>query len=190
MELPFDIPRELVRAELRAYLADAADPAIQELPTRCAPWTVRDLSAHVAETFRRFNRLLAQARAGDLTPPFGPKDLKEENLRTVAAFTQNQGGDPLAVLEAEAGAFLDAAADQDELIAHQFGPLPLRVQLGFALSELAIHHHDLAEATRAHYEPPPATTAILARLWTELGGLPISEPGDTDWKRVLRASGR
>lgn len=186
MRLSFDVPLEAVRAELRAFLTDAGDPAIQALPTRCAPWTVRDLSAHVGLTFARFNRLLAQARAGDLTPPFGPKDLKHENLRAVAAFT----GEPLGLLADEAEAFLDAARDQDELIAHQFGPLPLRVQLGFALSELAIHHHDIAEATHQHYEPPEQAVELLARFWTELGGLPISEPGDTDWKRVLRASGR
>lgn len=186
MRLSFDVPLDVVRAELGAYLADARDPAIQHLATRCAPWTVRDLSAHVALTLTRFNRLLAQARAGDFTPPFGPKELKHENLRTVAAFS----GEPLELLADEAEAFLGAAQDQDELIAHQFGPIPLRVQLGFALSELAIHHHDLAEATHQHYDPPEPTVALLARFWNELGGLPISEPGDTDWKRVLRASGR
>lgn len=186
MRLSFDVPLDAVRAELRAYLTDAADPGIQDLPTRCTPWTVRDLSAHVALTFARFNRLLAQARTGDLSPPFRPKELKHENLRVVAAFT----GEPLGLLAGEAQAFLGAAQDQDETIAHQFGPIPLRVQLGFALSELAIHHHDLAEAKHQHYDPPEPTVALLARFWTELGGLPITEPGDTDWKRVLRASGR
>ena len=186
MRLPFDIPPDLVRAELRAYLAGAADPASQELPTRCPPWTVRDVSAHLAETFARFNRLLAQARAGDLTPPFGPKDLTEENLRSVAAFQ----GDALEILAAEAEAFLGQVGDQDELVAHQFGPLPLRLQLGFALNELALHHDDVAHAMRRAYEPPPETVELLARIWTELGGLPIAEPGDTDWKRVLRRSGR
>ena len=186
MDLTFDVPLERVRAELAAYLAEAANPAAQSLPTRCPPWTVRDVSAHLAETFARFGRLLAQSRAGDFTPPFSPTELSAENLRTVAAFP----GDPLPVLEAEATAFLDAAGDQDELIAHQFGPLPMRVQLGFALSELAIHHHDLAEALHKDYAPPAETVALLAHAWTALGGLPIAEPGDTDWKRVLRASGR
>lgn len=186
MDLAFDVPVPLVKAELQAYLADAADPEAQPLATRCAPWTVRDLTAHVGLTFARFNRLLAQARAGDFTPPFEPRELKHENLRAVAAFT----GDARELLSAEAGAFLNEAGDQDELIAHQFGPLPMRIQLGFALSELAIHHQDLAEATRDRYEPPAQTVGVLAQMWTALGGLPLPEPGDTDWKRVLRASGR
>jgi len=186
VDLPFDIPPTLVRRELAAYLGDAARPEAQVLPTRCPPWTVADVTAHVAETFARFNRMLAQSRAGDLTPPFTPKELAEENLRRVAAFA----GDPVEALEREATAFVDAVADQDEPIAHQFGPLPLRVQLGFALNELAIHHDDVAHAQRRAYEPSPETTALLAQLWTSLGGLPIEEPADTDWKRILRASGR
>lgn len=186
MDLPFDVPAEHVRAELAAYLADAAHPAAQSRPTRCPPWTVRDVSAHLAETFARFNRLLAQSRAGDMTPPFGPMELSAENLRRVAAFT----GDPLEALAREATTFLDAVTDQDELIAHQFGPIPMRLQLGFALSELAVHHDDIANAMRQTYEPAPETTALLAQLWTELGGLPIPEPTDTDWKRILRRSGR
>lgn len=186
MDLTFDVPLERVRAELAAYLADAADPAAQTLPTRCPPWTVRDVSAHLAETFARFGRLLARSRAGDLTAPFGPADLGAENLRRVEAFT----GDPLEALAREASAFLDAVRDQGERIAHQFGPISMRLQLGFALSELALHHDDIAHAQRRLYEPPPETVDLLARMWGELGGLPIAEPSDTDWKRVLRRSGR
>ena len=184
-ELP-DIPADIVLAELRAYLADAADLEIQELPTRCSPWVVRDVTAHLAATFTRFNQMLAQSRAGDLTPPFEPRGLSDENLARVADFT----GDPLAALEREALAFIAEATNPDEMIAHQFGPLPMRVQMGFALNELAIHHDDLAHACRRTYEPPLATQALLAKAWDRLGGLPIEEPGDTDWSRVLRASGR
>lgn len=186
MDLPADVPPALVRAELARYLADTAEPDTRELPTRCPPWTVRDVTAHLAETFARFARLLERSRAGDLTPPFGPRELTEENLRRVAAFS----GDPVEALRRAAEGFLDALGEQDERIAHQFGPLPMRVQLGFALNELAIHHDDVAHATRRAYEPPAEVVALLGGVWTAMGGLPIAEPDDTDWKRILRASGR
>lgn len=187
MEIPpMDIPVPLVRAELDAYLRDAREPDSQGLPTRCPPWTVHDLTAHLAETFARFGRLLAQARAGDMTPPFRPADLHHHNLQRVAAFQ----GDPATALEREAAAFLDQAGDLDELTAHQFGPIPMRLQLAFALSELAIHHDDLAHAHYRAYNPPEETVTLLATLWDGIGGLPIPEPGDTDWTRILRATGR
>lgn len=187
MEFPsLDIPLPLVRAELDAYLRDAADPEGQTLPTRCPPWTVHELTAHVAATFARFGRLLAQSRAGDLSPPFKPELLSRENLRAVEEFR----GDPAEALRREAEAFLDGVGDPDELIAHQFGPIPMRLQLAFALSELAIHHDDLAHAQYRAYDPPDAVVSLLARMWDGFRGLPIPEPGDTDWIRILRATGR
>jgi uncharacterized protein (TIGR03083 family) len=187
MEIPsLDIPVPMVRAELDAYLRDAREPDSQGLPTRCPPWTVHDLTAHLAETFARFRRLLAQGRAGDMTPPFRPADLHHHNLERVAAFQ----GDPVVVLEREAAGFLDEVGDPDELVAHQLGPIPMRLQLGFALSELAIHHDDLAHAHYRAYDPPVETVTLLAALWDGLRGLPIPEPDDTDWTRILRATGR
>ena len=78
----------------RSYLACAADPAVQRAATRCPPWTVRDLTAHLAATFHRFADQLGKASAGDLTAPFAPGDLSRENLRAVELFR----GDPLQAL--------------------------------------------------------------------------------------------
>jgi hypothetical protein len=145
---------------------------------------VHELTAHLAMTFERFVRLLAQSRAGDLSPPFAPQELAAENLRAVAAFT----GDACAELRRWAEGLLAAATDPDELIAHQFGPIPVGLQLLFGLDELVIHHDDLAAARGGYYRPPGAVVRALIPVWERvLGGLP---PGGDDWARILAASGR
>ena len=84
--VPWPAALDWSAAELRGYLAAAADPAVQGLVTRCPPWTIRDLTAHLAVTFHRFANQLRDANAGDLTPPFGPGDLALENRSAVAVF--------------------------------------------------------------------------------------------------------
>lgn len=76
--VPWPDAVEWSRRELRAYLDAAADPAIQALPTRCPAWSVADLSAHLAATFRRFADQLEKARAGDLAAPFPRSELTGE----------------------------------------------------------------------------------------------------------------
>jgi hypothetical protein len=44
---PWLFRAELLRPELNRYLADAARPAIQRLPTRCPAWTVREVTIHL-----------------------------------------------------------------------------------------------------------------------------------------------
>ena len=71
------------RRELSRYLDEVADGSLDELATGCVPWTGRDVTIHLAETFDRFSRMLAQGRHGDFTPPFGP-DVLDDNPRLVA----------------------------------------------------------------------------------------------------------
>lgn len=172
------------RLELEAYLEAAGNAALRDLPTRCPPWTVRDVTRHLAATFERFNRMLAQSRAGDLSKPFEMEELGEENLRAVREFD----GEPEARLREEATTFLDAAGEPDELIAHQFGPIPMSLQVIFGLADLSIHHDDVAVAAGGRYRPPNSTVDLLVEVWIQrFGGGP--EGGDT-WEWILRASGR
>jgi uncharacterized protein (TIGR03083 family) len=181
---PWPPAAELLQAELGAYLDAAGDPDVQGLPTRCRPWTVHDLTAHLAMTFKRFARLLERSRAGDLSPPFARDELAAENLRAVAGFT----GDPSAELRRWAGGLVAAATDPEEPMAHQFGPIPVGLQLLFGLDELVIHHDDLAAALGGSYRPPGPVVQALVLVWERvLGGLP---PGADDWARILIASGR
>ena len=87
------------RHELGAYVDDVSDGARDDQPTRCSPWTVRDVTAHLAATFQRFHRMLDQGRGGDFTPPFSPEELDAENLRAVevidrTANARGAGHDP------------------------------------------------------------------------------------------------
>jgi uncharacterized protein (TIGR03083 family) len=174
----------LIREEVDAYLAGTADPSKDGLPTRCPPWTVLDVTKHLAATVSRFNRLLRQSRARDLSPPFAPEGLSDENLRAVAAFQ----GDPLERFRVEVGDFLVAAVDPDELIAHQLGPISVGLQMRFALNEIAIHHDDVAAAQGDRYRPSPGVIDALVPVWMEVLG-PLPGVGDP-WDEILKASGR
>jgi hypothetical protein len=61
-----------VRSELMGYLLRTSDPSRKALSTRWQPWTVLDITRHLAASFERFIRLLRQSRVGDLRPPFEP----------------------------------------------------------------------------------------------------------------------
>ncbi|HEX2317097.1 MAG TPA: maleylpyruvate isomerase family mycothiol-dependent enzyme [Thermomonospora sp.] len=178
-------PRALTwaREELDHYLEAASDPALQPLPTRCPPWTVHDLTAHLACSFERFADMLGKSRAGDLEPPFPPHHLAAENLRAVAAFT----GDPLQALREQAGRFLDAVDDPVEPMAHQLGPIPAGLQVMFGLNELAVHHDDLAQAAGRSRRPPEEIVTALAAMYGAVFGLP---DGLDLWTRLLQATGR
>jgi uncharacterized protein (TIGR03083 family) len=181
---PWPLPADLVRAELDAYLEDVADPALRGRPTRCTPWTVSDVTAHLAMTFRRYLDRLRRSRAGKLDATFAPEDLSAENLRAVSAFR----GDPFQALEASVLRFLHSAMDPDELITHYFGPIPIGLQVLFGLNELAIHHDDVDSADGRRYRPPSSVVRALVPVWERvLGGLP---PAEDDWTAILAASGR
>ena len=174
----------LVERELARYLAAAADRRNSGLPTRCPPWTVNDVTAHLAATFERFNRMLTRGRTGDLSRPFERDDLSVENLRAVESFE----GDPLLRLEKETMRFVRSCRDPQEIMPHQFGPIPVALQMLFGLNELAIHHDDIAAAAGDQYRPDADVLEALKPVW----GRALSELAGTDdlWTDILTASGR
>lgn len=181
---PWPDTRGLIVGELSRYLAAADDTATHGLPTRCPPWTVHQLTAHLAATFERFNRMLVQGRSGDLRQPFARDALGQENLRAVRDFV----GDPLQRLGAEAMSFVGTATDPAEVLPHQFGPIPVGLQLLFGLNELAIHHDDVERASGTSYRPGDEVIDVLTAMRPQmLGGL---SAGDDPWDRILAASGR
>jgi len=140
----------LTRDELSRYVNDVADGSLDALATRCSPWSVRDVTIHLAETFRRFQRMLDHGRSADFTPPFTPEELDAENLRAVESFT----GDPVEALTAAASSFLDGLDSPDEPMPHQLATLPTGLQVLFGLMDISIHHDDvLSAAGRPHPRP-------------------------------------
>ena len=54
----------------------------------------------------------------------------------------------------------------EELMPHQHGPIPVGLQVLFGISELAIHHDDVAVAAGHRYLPPARTLAVLGQLYS------------------------
>lgn len=181
---PWPDAGELVERELARYLATAADRRNAELPTRCPPWTVSEVTTHLAATFERFNRMLARGRAGDLNRPFERDELSAQNLRAVESFE----GDPLQRLDDETMRFVRSLGDPEEIMPHQFGPIPVALQMLFGLNELAIHHDDIAAAAGGRYRPDADVLEALELVRERaLGGLAGT---DDPWADILTASGR
>lgn len=179
---PWPYAPGLLQHELDRYLADARQPATWHLPTRCQSWTVRDISVHLLCTFDRFRQLLARGRAGDYSSPFPPGQLAAENQLAVRSY---QGTDPCGQLRAAAEAFITALREGEELMPHQLGPIPVALQVLFGISELAIHHDDVAVAAGYRYQPAPETLATLRVMWQHRSGRKLAS-----WDHILRASGR
>ena len=147
----------LSRKELAAYVNDVADGSLDDEPTRCDPWSVRDVTTHLAVTFERFQRMLDQGRAGDFTAPFPAEELDDENLRAVASFS----GQPLEALVTAANGFLDDVTDLDEPVPHQLATIPAGLQVLFGLMDLAMHHDDVLSVTGRRYRPQADTIAAV-----------------------------
>jgi len=183
--IPWPAALDWSAAESRSYLAAASDPAVQGHPARCSPWTVRDLTAHLAATFQRFADQLDKANAGDLTAPFEPGDLSRQNRRAVGLFR----GDPAQALSGQATRFLRQArrGQAGQLMGHQRGPVPVGLQVMWGLSELTVHHDDLAHAIGSSYRPGDFIVAALVAMKEAVDGF---EAGDDPWLDYLRSTGR
>ena len=177
---PWPYAPQLLRPELDRYLS-AASPVVEYLPTRCPPWTVREMTVHLLCTFSRFHRMLLQGRAGDFAVPFPVSQLAAENDRAVRGY---QGIDPARELRAAVEGLTAALGGGAEPMPHQRGPIPVAQQVVYGINELAIHHDDVAAAAGHGYVPPPETLAVLQHMWRR--------PGHevTTWAGILRASGR
>lgn len=181
---PWPDARAVTLAELASFLDDVADASLDALPTRCPPWTVRDVTIHVTETFRRFARTLDQGRSGDFAPPFPPAQMDAENLRAVEAFT----GDPAHEFRIAVTTFVEAIGDLDEPIPHQGGTFPAALVLLFGLADIVIHHDDVLAADGRHYVPPADTIDALQPLTQRLFGMPAGLPDL--WAAILAGTGR
>ncbi|MGZ4206074.1 MAG: maleylpyruvate isomerase N-terminal domain-containing protein [Actinomycetota bacterium] len=178
--------QDMLRAEADSYIADARIASVQPLPTRCPPWTVDDLTKHLAATFHRYTELLRRSRTGDLRPPFAPEDLPAENLRAVDEFT----GDPIERACEEVARFIALAEDPAEPMINQRGTIPVGLQMAFGIDEFAIHHDDLAAARGSSYRPPDEVVRLLVRAWSALTAGETPLPEADPWTWILERSGR
>jgi uncharacterized protein (TIGR03083 family) len=157
---------------------------LDDEPTRCVPWSVRDVTAHLAATYRRFQRMLDQGRSGDFTPPFAPDELDEENLRAVEAFED----EPLDALVTAASRFLDDIDDPDEPVPHQLATLPASLEVLFGLMDIALHHDDVISVDGRRYRPPAETIDAIVPVAERLFGMPPDQPDP--WSIIVIGAGR
>jgi uncharacterized protein (TIGR03083 family) len=174
----------LSRTELAAYVDDVADGSLDDEPTRCAPWTVRDVTAHLAATFQRFQTMLDQGRSDDFTPPFTPEELDDENLRAVESFS----GEPLEALVTAANGFLDDVTDLDEPVPHQLATIPAGLQVLFGLMDIVLHHDDVISVAGRRYRPWLETIATILPVAERLFGMPPDQPDP--WAVIVIGAGR
>jgi len=176
---------DLLRSEADSYITDARVSEAQSLATRCPPWTVNDLTKHLAATFHRYVELLRRSRTGDFRPPFAPEDLAEENLRAVCEFA----GDPIETVCEEVARFISLVRDPEEPMINQRGTIPVGLQVCFGINEFAIHHDDLAGARGGVYRPSDEVVGVLRQTWNVLTA--AETPTGTDpWGWILERSGR
>lgn len=183
---PWPDLRAFVESELSAFAATATRPEVAVAPTRCRPWIGAQLTAHVAATFTRFVDMLERSRSGDLSPPFAPDELSAVNLAAVSGDGHRAVTDLTAAVEQ----FCRLAVDPAEIMAHQLGPIPVGLQLGFGLGELVLHHDDLAHTGGRSYRPEDGVVDVLVPVWANaLQRIDVS-PGDDHWAAIMSASGR
>lgn len=177
---------DILRSEADAYISTVRDQSVWELPTRCPPWTVMDVTRHLAATFHRYVELLRRSRTGDFRPPFKPEDLAEENLRAVREFT----GDPITSACEEVARFISLVEDPAEPTINQRGTIPVGLQTCFGINEFAIHHDDVAVARGGTYRPSDDVVGVLIETWRALTGGEAPPGGSDAWPWILERSGR
>jgi len=185
LRAPWPWAVDLVREELEGFLTSASSPGAAALPTRCAPWTVRDVVAHVGLTFERFGAMLERGRAGDLSVPFPPDELAAVNRESLRAFD----GESVECARTSCATFLGLVREPDEVMPHQFGPIPVSLQVLFGLGEIAIHHDDIQHALGRSYRPREVVVRALLPVW-ERALRRTDGSIDDPWLRIVAASGR
>jgi uncharacterized protein (TIGR03083 family) len=177
---------DLLRSEADAYITTVRDRSISDLPTRCPPWTVSDVTRHLAATFHRYVELLRRSRTGDFRRPFEPEDLAEENLRAVREFA----AEPISAACEEVSRFISLASDPAEPMINQRGTISAGLQMCFGINEFAIHHDDVAVARGSSYRPSDDVVGLLVETWKALTEGKTPTAGKDPWAWVLQRSGR
>jgi hypothetical protein len=70
---------------------------------------------------------------------------------------------------------------------HQRGPVPVGLQVMWGLSELTVHHDDLAHAIGSRYRPSDHIVTALVTMKETVDGF---KAGDDPWLDYLRSTGR
>jgi uncharacterized protein (TIGR03086 family) len=175
--------------DLCRQAADHLRPDHLDLPTPCAPWTVRDLLRHMVGQHLRFGAL-ARGKDPDVASPVEGPEL---------------GADPAATLreaaELVSAAFADADLARTALLPEIGRPVPLGALVSFHFFDFVVHGWDFAVSIGAPFAPPAELTALASQVGQvipdesrEPGGsfaakVPVGEDAD-ELARLLGLAGR
>ncbi|MFF2139546.1 maleylpyruvate isomerase family mycothiol-dependent enzyme [Streptomyces sp. NPDC058193] len=169
-----------VRGVLPEGLADAIRTTAEDIagllrgapgtggPVPGSEWTVGEAAAHLAQA----NALMADIAAGhprshgDGTP----QSLAEANAQALAAFGE-RGAEPLAaMIEEQAGAYLDAAVQHpaQEMLVTPLGPMTREVMGSYLLTHMLGHGYDLARALKRPHMVDPARARLALPFMIEV----------------------
>ncbi|WP_443074272.1 maleylpyruvate isomerase family mycothiol-dependent enzyme [Streptomyces sp. NBC_01460] len=169
-----------VRGALPEGLADAIRTTAEDIaellrgapgtggPVPGSEWTVGEAAAHLAQA----NALMADIAAGrprshgDGTP----QSLAEANTRALAAFGERDAKPLAAMIEEQAGAYLEAAAEHpsQEMLMTPLGPLTREVLGSYLLTHMLGHGHDLARALGRPHMVAPSRAGLALPFMIEV----------------------
>jgi uncharacterized protein (TIGR03086 family) len=139
--------RALDLSELVVDQACAA-PERLELPTPCAPWTVRELLSHMVGQHLRFGAV-ARGEDPEQACPVDKPEL---------------GPDPAAAFRASARSVTEAfaaGADDLEVLLPEIGrPVPLGRLISFHFFDFVVHAWDVAVSAGVPFAPPAELSAL------------------------------
>jgi len=141
--------------DLNQQVVDSITEAQFDLPTPCAPWTVRELLSHMVSQHLRFGAV-ARGEDPEQACPLDKAELGEDPAETFRAAS--------AIVTA---AFAAGDADALVLLPEIGRPVPLGVLISFHLFDFVVHGWDVAVSIGAPYAPP----AELTSLAYEVGGM-------------------
>jgi uncharacterized protein (TIGR03083 family) len=175
-------------------------PKQWELPTRCAPLTVRQLSAHMLRGARRLQEML-DAGPVDAEPErdaityfqfdaAGEAPLIVKRAQEVAA---SLPGDPARAWDLEWTTSLQRARmhlGDDPVLPNVFGLIRLSEYLKTRIVEVVIHHMDLDDALGKKPHPDPGALEITGDVLRGLLGTDLRPLGVDDVRFALIGTGR
>ena len=123
-----------------------------DLPTPCAPWTVRELLSHMVSQHLRFGAV-ARGEDPELACP-----LDKAELGTDPAATHREAAQSMT------SAFA-AGADEATVLLPEIGrPIPLGGLISFHFFDFMVHAWDVAVSIGAAYAPPAELSALAYRV--------------------------
>ena len=134
--------------DLNQQVIDGITETQLDLPTPCAPWTVRELLSHMVSQHLRFGAV-ARGEDPEQACPLDKAELGDDPAETFRATS------------ASVTAAFAAGPDDALVLLPEIGrPIPLGVLISFHLFDFVVHGWDVAVSIGAPYAPAAELTSL------------------------------